>query len=85
MVYLFWCSIKAFHDCVGPNGCDGCVNDDNSDNQNKGLKGIKRRLVKLRQDNDFEVNFNFYIRVVKINVNYINNAFWLHLILQSFT
>ena len=56
------------------------MNDDNPDNQNKGLKGIKRRLVKLRQDNDFEVNFNFYNRVVKINdeindLNYTNIVF----------
>ena len=54
--------LKAFHDCVGPNGCDGCINDDNEDNA--GLEGIKNRLVSLRQRENFEV-----IKKIKIGVS----------------
>jgi hypothetical protein len=41
----------AFHDCVGPNGCDGCINDDNPGSF--GLQEIKRILTDLRQNGRF--------------------------------
>ena len=52
-LYYYYLSILAFHDCIGPNGCDGCVNDDDPDNA--GLQGIKNRLGNLRQNDGFTV------------------------------
>ena len=39
----------AFHDCVGPDGCDGCVNMNNT--ANKGLQEIIEFLGKERKEN----------------------------------
>ena len=44
----------AYHDCIGPNGCDGCINLEN-ENTN-GLEGIINRLSSLRQSQAFTVN-----------------------------
>ena len=55
-------NFKAFHDCVGPNGCNGCLNDANPDN--RGLKGIIRRLGDLRQKDEFEVTNNFAVTIL---------------------
>ena len=38
---------SAFHDCVGPNGCDGCLNID--DPSNAGLSEIVDRLATVRE------------------------------------
>ena len=46
-------NVSAFHDCVGPNGCDGCINDDHPEND--GLQGIKNRLQNLRSRQGFQV------------------------------
>jgi hypothetical protein len=46
-------SISAYHDCIGPNGCDGCINDDDPDNA--GLQGIKGRIGNLRESDGFTV------------------------------
>ena len=40
---------KAFHDCVGPDGCDGCLNLDDPDNV--GLSDIITVLTDLRAGN----------------------------------
>ena len=37
---------SAFHDCVGPDGCDGCLNID--DPSNAGLSEIVDRLATVR-------------------------------------
>ena len=42
----------AFHDCVGPTGCDGCVNQNRG--SNKGLKQLIDMLVAIR-NNEFWV------------------------------
>ena len=39
----------AFHDCVGPDGCDGCLNVD--DSENNGLSEIVERLSTVRAGN----------------------------------
>ena len=39
----------AFHDCVGPDGCDGCVNMNNT--ANKGLQEIIEFLDEERKEN----------------------------------
>ena len=46
--YLAWflISYAAFHDCVGPDGCDGCLNID--DPSNAGLSDIIDRLTRVR-------------------------------------
>ena len=38
---------SAFHDCVGPDGCDGCLNID--DPSNAGLSEIVDRLATVRE------------------------------------
>ena len=38
---------EAFHDCVGPDGCDGCLNLNTPDNA--GLGEIRKILVDERQ------------------------------------
>ena len=38
---------QAFHDCVGPNGCDGCVNTKQDDNE--GLWAVITTLELLRK------------------------------------
>ena len=40
---------KAFHDCVGPDGCDGCLNLEDPDNV--GLSDIITVLTDLRAGN----------------------------------
>ena len=59
-------NVSAFHDCVGPNGCDGCINDDHPDND--GLQGIKNRLQNLRSSQGFQVR--------KKNDHLQNNKCW---------
>ena len=39
-------NFEAFHDCVGPSGCDGCVNQDRG--SNKGLEPLINKLVAIR-------------------------------------
>ena len=51
---------EAFHDCVGPNGCDGCLNLNNPDNA--GLDAIITRLGKVRKgdgEQTFTVSSDF--------------------------
>ena len=68
--YFFsWRGSVAFHDCVGPNGCDGCVNLQNHDND--GLAGIITTLTTLR-DRDFSVRY-YYLTVTFDIVNYVLN------------
>ena len=43
-------SFKAFHDCVGPNGCDGCINTEDN-GSNAGLAEIVEILVNERNAN----------------------------------
>ena len=58
--------LVAFHDCVGPNGCDGCLNLNNSDNA--GLAGIVQRYSDVRKGDggqnfmasSYLVKFNFF-------------------------
>lgn len=42
-------NVLAFHDCVGPDGCDGCLNTDDSDNN--GLADIVDRLTDVKAGN----------------------------------
>ena len=46
--YIAWLVISyaAFHDCVGPDGCDGCLNIE--DSSNAGLSDIIDRLTTVR-------------------------------------
>ena len=39
----------AFHDCVGPNGCDGCLN--TNDGENAGLSDIIGKINVVREGN----------------------------------
>ena len=59
-------NVSAFHDCVGPNGCDGCINDDHPEND--GLQGTKNRLQNLRSSHGFQVR--------KKNDHLQNNKCW---------
>ena len=45
--------VTAFHDCIGPNGCDGCINLENENNH--GLEGIITKLSGLRETQGFTV------------------------------
>ena len=52
---IFFFYFEAFHDCVGPPGCDGCVNQDRG--SNKGLKPLIDTLVAIR-NREFWVSLN---------------------------
>ena len=44
--FVLCAPFKAFHDCVGPDGCDGCLNVNDTDNA--GLTDIVEDLTSLR-------------------------------------
>ena len=43
----------AFHDCIGPNGCDGCINTNNSGNT--ALNPLIELLV-MKREQQFKVD-----------------------------
>ena len=51
----------AFHDCVGPDGCDGCI--DANAFHNLGLNGLKVKLVDLRANKQFQVGAHFQLNI----------------------
>ena len=65
-----FCYFKAFHDCVGPPGCDGCVNQDRG--SNKGLKPLINTLVAIR-NREFWVSLNLMDITHKL-LHRINNS-----------
>ena len=64
---------KAFHDCVGPDGCDGCLN--TNDGENAGLADIIEKLSVLREGNRRTEGFT--VRTMTIS-NFLIDSFIIY-------